>query len=174
MVINPKFDFFTREFTEKIVTFNPVWHKGDIFIPLLHYESDFVSWFFPKSFQTFLEVKSDVNGLILTPYPVHCAESFKSCPLVALKMSIFLAFKGHAWQGKVRGYGNQNLTLQARFKRCHWLHAWIFLILLVSFRLWFHCQKEVMTILTLKIENIDMLSARKSRDYLLPEHLAFK
>ena len=43
----------------------------------------------------------------------------------------------------------------------------LFLILLVSFRwlrLWFHCQKEVTTILTLKEEIIDMQSKIQSRE----------
>ena len=45
----------------------------------------------------------------------------------------------------------------------------LFLILLVSFRwlrLWFHCQKEVTTILTLKEEIIDMQSKIQSREEL--------
>ena len=57
--------------------------------------SDFVSWFF-KNFQTFLEVKIYIK---LFWHPAQLIESYKNCPLKALKTSIFLAFKRHARQG---------------------------------------------------------------------------
>ena len=48
--------------------------------------SDFFSWFFFKNFQTLLEVKIEISGYQLI-------KSLKSCPLVALKMSIFSCFQ---------------------------------------------------------------------------------
>ena len=39
---------------------NPDWHEGWYFY-LVIFGSDFVSWIFIKNFQTFLEVKIDIN-----------------------------------------------------------------------------------------------------------------
>ena len=52
-------------------TFNPIWHGRGFFYPLVLFGSDFVSWIFFKNFQTFLEVKIDINRVILTPCPAH-------------------------------------------------------------------------------------------------------
>ena len=43
--------------------------------------------FFIKNFQTFWEVKIDINRVNLTLF-----ESYKTCSKVALKLNIFLAF----------------------------------------------------------------------------------
>ena len=64
--------------------FNPIWHVvgvgvgGGHFYPLVLVGSNFVSRIFFKNFQTFfknfqafLEVKIDINRVILTPCPAH-------------------------------------------------------------------------------------------------------
>ena len=47
--------------------FYPNWHKGWYFYLLVIFGSDFLSWIFIKSFQTFLEVKIDINWVNLAP-----------------------------------------------------------------------------------------------------------
>ena len=59
---------------------------GDIyFYPLVLVGSDLVSWIFFKNFQTFLEVKIDTFRFS----QVQLIESYKNCPLVALKIKAF-------------------------------------------------------------------------------------
>ena len=82
----------------KHLVINPVWHGTGHFYLYFFVRSDFVSCIFFKNFQTLLEVKIEIHRVILTPCPAHF-KSYKSCPLVALKMSIFLAFRSHARQG---------------------------------------------------------------------------
>ena len=50
---------------------NPVWHGTGHFYPFVFVRSNFVSWIFFKSFQTLLEVKIEINRIILTPCPAH-------------------------------------------------------------------------------------------------------
>ena len=45
--------------------------RGNTFISLSFFGSDFVNWIFIKNFQTFLEVKIDVNRVNLTPCWAH-------------------------------------------------------------------------------------------------------
>jgi hypothetical protein len=59
---------------------NPHWHEGWYFDLLVLFGSDFVSWIFIKSSQTFLDVKIDINRVNLTPcqahwsfYCIHCS-----------------------------------------------------------------------------------------------------
>ena len=56
---------------------NPNWHEEGYFYLLVLFGSDFVSWIFIKNFQTFLEVKIDINQINLTPKNVNimCAIS---------------------------------------------------------------------------------------------------
>ena len=51
--------------------FNPVKHGTGHFPPWVFVKSHFVSWFFFKTFQTLLEVKIEINRVILTPCPTH-------------------------------------------------------------------------------------------------------
>ena len=57
--------------TRFIYGFNPIWHGRGYFYPLVLFGSDFVRWIFFKNFQTFLELKIDINRVILTPCPAH-------------------------------------------------------------------------------------------------------
>ena len=50
---------------------NPNWHGGDIFYFLVPLGSDFVGWILIKNFQTFLEVKIDINWINLTSCQAH-------------------------------------------------------------------------------------------------------
>ena len=50
---------------------NPNWHEGRHFPPPVLFGPDFVSWIFTKNFQTFLEVKIDINRVNLTPCQAH-------------------------------------------------------------------------------------------------------
>ena len=50
------------------LNFNPIRHEGWYFYLLVIFGSDFVRWFFIKTFQTF-EVIIDINRDILTPFP---------------------------------------------------------------------------------------------------------
>ena len=56
---------------------NPNWHEGWYFYPLVIFGSNFVSWFFIKTFQTFLMWKLTSMGL--SWHPAQLIESFKSC-----------------------------------------------------------------------------------------------
>ena len=58
----------------KVCLFNPIWHGEGHFYPLVLVWSDFVSWI----------------GLFW--HPAQLIKSYKSCPLEALKMSIFSGF----------------------------------------------------------------------------------
>ena len=58
--------------------FNPNWHEGWYFYLLVIFGSDFVSWFFIKTFQTFWRWKFISIGLFW--HPAQLIESFKSCP----------------------------------------------------------------------------------------------
>ena len=61
----------THDFYLKDVYINPVWHETGDFPPVEFVRSDFVSWFFFKNFQTFLEVKIEINLVIFIPCPAH-------------------------------------------------------------------------------------------------------
>ena len=50
---------------------NPVKHGTGHFPPWVFVKSHFVSWIFFKTFQTLLEVKIEINRVILTPCPTH-------------------------------------------------------------------------------------------------------
>ena len=52
-------------------TFFPIWHGRGYFYPLDLFGSDFVNVFFFVNFQTFMDVKIDINRIILTPCPAH-------------------------------------------------------------------------------------------------------
>ena len=67
----------------------PNWHEAGHFQPYL-------LWI--KLYQLNLEVKMDIIRVNLTPDKLM--ESYKKCPLVALKMSIILAFIAHANKGQ--------------------------------------------------------------------------
>ena len=69
-----------------------------IFIPLSLLDQILSADFFFINFQTFLEVKIEINQLFW--HPAQLIEYYKSCPLEALKMSIFFPFQRHARQGK--------------------------------------------------------------------------
>ena len=56
--------------------------------------------FFSKNFKLFWRWKLRSIGLFW--HPAQLIKSYKSCPLVALKMSIFLAFRSHARQVKAK------------------------------------------------------------------------
>ena len=58
---------------------NPNWHEAGHFPPLVLFGTDFVSWIFTRNFQTFLEVKIDINWNNLTPCQVNCV--LKKMPL---------------------------------------------------------------------------------------------
>ena len=45
--------------------------RGDFFHPLVLFGTDFVCLIFIKNFQTFLEVKIDINWINLTPCQAH-------------------------------------------------------------------------------------------------------
>ena len=64
----------------------------DIFILLSFLDQILLADFFQKV-PNFLEVKIDINR------GAQLIESYLSCPLVALKMSIFCAFQRHVRQG---------------------------------------------------------------------------
>ena len=53
---------------------NPNWHEGRYFSLLVLFGSDFVSWIFIKYFQTFLEMKIDINWVNLSPCEAHCSK----------------------------------------------------------------------------------------------------
>ena len=72
---------------------NPNWHEGWYFYLLVIFGSDFF-WLIYQNLPNFLKVKIDINWVIWQP--AQLIESFKSCPQVVLKMSIFLSFKFHA------------------------------------------------------------------------------
>ena len=55
----------------KLEKVNHNWHEGGHFPTLVLLGSDFVSWIFIKNFQTFLEVKIDINQVNLTPCQAH-------------------------------------------------------------------------------------------------------
>ena len=61
---------------------NPNWHEGWYYFHLI-FGSDFISWFFIKTFQTFWEVKIDINQVTLTSCPVYWV--FWKLPLGAAK-----------------------------------------------------------------------------------------
>ena len=50
---------------------NPVKHGTGHFPPWVFVKSHFVSWFFFKTFQTLLEVKIEINRVILKSCPTH-------------------------------------------------------------------------------------------------------
>jgi len=51
---------------------NPNWHEaGHFHLPLVTLGLDFVSWICIKNFQTFLDVKIDINWVNLTPCQAH-------------------------------------------------------------------------------------------------------
>ena len=75
--------------------FNSVWYGTGHFYPYVFVRSGFVSWFFFSN--SFKGEKWDQFGLFW--HPAQLLKSDKSCPLVVLKMSIFLAFRSHARQG---------------------------------------------------------------------------
>ena len=57
--------------------------RGDTFISLSNFGSDFVSWIFIKNFQTYVEVKIDINWVNLTVsiwHPAKLISSYKKCP----------------------------------------------------------------------------------------------
>ena len=64
--------------------------RQDIFYPVELVRSDLVSWFFFKNFQTFSEVKIDINWVILIPCPAHWVLS--KLPLGASKDEHFSCF----------------------------------------------------------------------------------
>ena len=67
--------------------------RQSIFTPLVILGLDFVSWIWIKNFQTFLEVKIDINRVNLTPCQAgKLIESYKTCSLMAPSMSNFLCF----------------------------------------------------------------------------------
>ena len=51
--------------------FNPNWHKAGRIYPLTIFGLDFVSWIFIKNFQTFLEMKIEINRDNSTPCQAH-------------------------------------------------------------------------------------------------------
>ena len=65
--------------------------------PYIFVRSDFVSWFFFLNSKLFWMWKLWSIGLFW--HPAQLLKSYKSCPLVALKMIIFLAFRSRARQG---------------------------------------------------------------------------
>ena len=60
------------------------------FTPLVILGLDFVSWICIKNFQTFLEVKIEINGVILTPCPAHWV--LQKLPLGSSKVEHFSCF----------------------------------------------------------------------------------
>ena len=72
------------------LAFNPIWHGRGYFYPLDLFGSDFFSWIFFKNFQTFLEVKIDINWVILTFCQVHWV--FKKMTLGGAKDEHFSCF----------------------------------------------------------------------------------
>ena len=54
-----------------ISSLNPNWHEEGHFYPLVLFGLNFVSRIFIKNFQTFLEVKVDINRVVLTPFQAH-------------------------------------------------------------------------------------------------------
>ena len=72
------------------VYLNPVWHGTGHFYPVEFVRSNFVSWFFFKISQTFLEVKIEINWIILTPWPAHWV--LQKLPLGSSKDEHFSCF----------------------------------------------------------------------------------
>ena len=64
--------------------------RGWYFYLLVLFWSDFVSWIFIKNFQTFLEVKIDINLVNLTPSQAYCILSIM--PLGGTKDEHFSCF----------------------------------------------------------------------------------
>jgi len=61
--------------TEEVVLatkyINPNWHEQGTFTPLVILGLDLVCWISIKNFQSFLEVKIDINWVNLTPCQAH-------------------------------------------------------------------------------------------------------
>ena len=55
----------------KCVCLNPNWHEARQIYPLKIFELDLVGWIFIKNFQTFSEVKIEINWDNLTPCQAH-------------------------------------------------------------------------------------------------------
>ena len=60
---------------ESIHPVNPTLHSHGPFYLLVLFGLDFVSWIFIKTFQTFLDVKADINRFILT----SCSTNISLC-----------------------------------------------------------------------------------------------
>ena len=69
---------------------NLVRHRTGHFYLNVFVRSDFVSWFFFKNFQTFLEVKIEINRVILTPCPANWV--LQKLPLCTSKVEHFSCF----------------------------------------------------------------------------------
>ena len=92
----------------KIHGFNPIWHGSGHFYPLLLYESDFVSWFSLKISKPLLEVKIDINRVILSPNSLMCyltwqnEESVYQCAFMVTLSSSFEVYgeldNSYLWQ----------------------------------------------------------------------------
>ena len=54
-------------YKNKSIKLNPNWHEAGRIYPPYIFGLDFVSWFFIKHIQTFLEVKIEINGNNLKP-----------------------------------------------------------------------------------------------------------
>ena len=78
-----KFDACILVLLHSFLRVNPNWHEGWYFYLLVIFGSDFF-WLIYQNLPNFLKVKIDINWVF-----------FKRCPFVALKMSIFLSFKGY-------------------------------------------------------------------------------
>ena len=76
----------------------PVWQGTGHFYLMSLFNQILSTEFFSKISKLFRRWKLRLFGLFW--HPAQLIMSYKSCPLVALKMSIFLAFQSHAWQGQ--------------------------------------------------------------------------